>query len=180
VKQKRLFVGLDLPESVRQSLSALDPHLHGVRWMKPEQIHLTLCFLGNVETAAEEILREKLAAIRMARFFLPLQGMGSFPARGQPQVIWIGVGAGHPQLFYLHKRVQDAALAAGLEPDLRPWHPHITIARCKHVAAESVRPFLKKHADFDGGLVRVNSFALYSSEPRESGSIYTRELTVTG
>jgi len=106
--------------------------------------------------------------------------MGSFPARGQPQVIWIGVGAGHPQLFYLHKRVQDVVLATGLEPDLRPWHPHITIARCRDVSAESVRPFLKKHTDFDGGLVRVNSFALYSSEPRESGSIYTCELTITG
>ena len=57
MKRKRLFVGLDLPESVRQSISALDPHLHGVRWMKPEQIHLTLSFLGSVETAAEEILR---------------------------------------------------------------------------------------------------------------------------
>lgn len=148
--------------------------------MKPEQIHLTLSFLGSVETPSEEILREKLTAIPMTAFFLPLQGMGTFPPRSQPQVIWIGVGAGHPQLFYLYKRVQDAALAASLEPDLRPWHPHITLARCKNVAAESVRPFLKKHAGFDGGLVRVNSFALYSSEPRESGSIYVRELTFTG
>ena len=70
------------------------------------------------------------------------------------------------------------ALGAGLEPDLRAWHPHITIARCRDVSAESVRPFLKANAEFDAGLVRVERFALYSSIPGARGSAYTRELEV--
>jgi hypothetical protein len=75
-------------------------------------------------------------------------------------------------------RVQEAALGAGLEPDLRAWHPHITMARCRNVSAESVRPFLKANAEFEAGLVRVESFALYSSIPGPVGSAYTRELQI--
>ncbi|MFL6541454.1 MAG: 2'-5' RNA ligase family protein, partial [Chthoniobacterales bacterium] len=89
-----------------------------------------------------------------------------------------GVGNGHPQLFHVYKRVQEAALASGLEPDLRAWHPHITFARCRDVAPLEIRPFLKEYAEFDAGLVRVESFALYSSIPGPLGSAYTRELEV--
>lgn len=175
---KRLFVALDLPPSVTESLVRLNPPLAGARWLRPEQIHLTLSFLGNVEPRAEETLREKLSAITFKRFFLPVAGVGSFPAKGQLRVLWVGVGGGHPQLFHLHKRVQEAALAAGLEPDLRAWHPHITIARCQDISAESARSFLKAQASFDAGLVRVESFTLYSSIPGPLGSAYAKELEV--
>ena len=175
---KRLFVAIDLPEEVTQLLVSLNPHLPGVRWLKPEQIHLTLSFLGNVAPETEETLRDKLATIRFTAFFMPVLGVGVFPAKGPPRVLWAGVSKGHPQLFHVYKRVQEAALGAGLEPELRAWHPHITFARCRDVSAEMVRPFLKENADFDDGLVRVESFALYSSVPGPIGSAYTRELEV--
>lgn len=178
MRDKRLFVAIDMPEAVTDLLVGLDPHLRGVRWMRADQIHLTLSFFGNVGPISEEALREKLAAIRFTAFFMPVIGIGTFPQKGKPNVIWAGVGAGHPQLFHVYKRVQEAALAAGLEPDLRRFHPHITFARCKDVSAESVRPFLKQHAEFDAGLVRVESFTLYSSIPGPLGSTYTRELEV--
>jgi 2'-5' RNA ligase len=176
---KRLFVAIDLDEAIALALFELDPRLRGVRWLRPEQMHLTLSFLGNVSPGVEETLREKLGAIHFGPFFLPIVGIGVFPAKSRPNVIWAGVGAGHPHLFQLHKRVQEAALAAGLEPDLRSFHPHITIARCKEVSAESVRPFLKAHADLDLGLVRIERFSLYSSRPGPFGSVYTQELEVS-
>jgi 2'-5' RNA ligase len=144
--------------------------------MGAEQIHLTVSFLGNVGPIAEETLRAKLAAIRFTAFFMPVVGLGTFPQKGKPNVIWAGVGDGHPQLFHIYKRVQEAALGAGLHPDLRAFHPHITFARCKDVSAESVRPFLKANAEFDAGLIRVESFVLYSSVPGPLGSAYTRYL----
>ena len=176
---KRLFVAIDIPESVTSLLVDLNPRLPGVRWLKAEQIHLTVSFLGNVGAIAEETLRDKLAEIRFQAFFMPVAGVGAFPAKGRPNVIWAGVGNGHPQLFHVHKRVQEAALGAGLEPELRAWHPHITFARCRDVSPETIRPFLKEHADFDAGLVRVESFSLYSSVPGPIGSAYTCELEVT-
>lgn len=175
---KRLFVAIDLPESTRQFLTTLDPHLRGVRWTEPDQMHLTVSFFGNTTEDAEAALRERLLQIEWKAFFLPITGVGTFPSKGRPNVIWVGVGAGHPHLFQLHKRVQEAALAAGIEPDLRSFHPHVTIARCRDVSPESIRPFLRANAELDAGMIHVEEFHLYSSQLTPAGSIHTRELTV--
>jgi 2'-5' RNA ligase len=122
----RLFVAIDLPESIRGLLADLDPHIRGMRWTDRTQMHLTLGFFGDVPENTDLKLREKLNAIQFGAFFLPVNGIGSFSARGTPKIVWIGVGKAHPHLFQIHKRVQEAALAVGLEPELRPWHPHVT------------------------------------------------------
>jgi 2'-5' RNA ligase len=178
MRTKRLFVSIELPHSITQLLAELDPHLRGVRWLAPEQVHLTLSFLGAVSAETEKKLRENLSAISWKAFFLSLTGLGTFPGKGRPNILWLGVGRGHPHLFQLHKRVQEAALGAGLEPDLRAFHPHITLARCRDVSAESVRPFLRAHAGFDAGVVRVELFCLKSSQLTSAGSIYQRELVL--
>lgn len=175
---KRLFVSIELPHSMTQCLEGLDPHLPGVRWLAPEQMHLTLSFLGEVPADVEETLKRNLAAIAWKAFFLPIAGLGTFPGKGWPNILWIGVGTRHPHLFQLHKRVQEAAIQAGLEPDLRSFHPHITLARCRDVSAESVRPFLRTHSAFDAGMIHVESFCLNSSRLTPAGSVYTRELAV--
>ncbi len=179
VNAKRLFVSIELPESVTQTLAHLDPEIHGVRWLEPLQMHLTLAFLGNVGTETQETLSEKLRAISWKSFFLPLIGLGTFPSKGWPKIVWIGVGTGHPHLFQLHKRVQEAILAVGLEPDLRSFHPHVTLARCRDVSPQTIRPFLKSHAEFDAGLIHVESFVLNSSQLTPGGSIYTPELIIS-
>ena len=175
---KRLFVAIDLPDSTRRLLADLDPHIRGVRWTEPDQMHLTLGFFGGVPEDVELNLREKLTAIEFGAFFLPVNGVGSFSTRGAPKVIWIGVGKSHPHLFQIYKRVQEAALAVGIEPELRGWHPHITIGRCRDVSAQSLRKFLQSNTEFDAGLIRVDAFYLYSSKLTPAGPIHTRELTV--
>ena len=176
---KRLFVSIELPQSFRERLAEMDPHLRGVRWLEPPQMHLTLSFLGSVSGATQEALMEKLRAISWKSFFLPLVGLGTFPSKGWPKIVWIGVGTGHPHLFQLHKRVQEAVLAAGLEPDLRSFHPHVTLARCRDVSPQTIRPFLKTHADFDAGMIHVESFSLNSSLLTPAGSIYATELVAS-
>jgi RNA 2',3'-cyclic 3'-phosphodiesterase len=175
---KRLFVAIDLPESTRQLLAGLDPHIRGVHWTEAAQMHLTLGFFGDVPEDVDVALREKLSGIEFGAFFLPIIGVGTFPQKGPPKVIWIGVGKAHPHLFQIHKRVQEAALAVGIEPELRPWHPHITIARCRDVSAQSLRKFLQSNAELDAGMIRVEDFHLYSSKLTPGGAIHTRELTV--
>jgi RNA 2',3'-cyclic 3'-phosphodiesterase len=175
---KRLFVAIDFPDSTRQLLAALDPYIRGVRWAEPGQMHLTVGFFGEVLEDVEFKLREKLSAVEFGSFFLPVNGVGSFSSKGVPKIIWIGVGKAHPHLFQIHKRVQEAALAAGIEPDLRPWHPHITIARCRDVSAQALRKFLQTNTEFDAGMIRVDAFHLYSSKLTPAGPIHTPELTV--
>jgi len=174
----RLFVAIDLPESTRQLLAELDPRIRDVRWMDLSQMHLTLGFFGDVPKDVELKLREKLSAIQFGAFFLPVNGVGSFSLKGAPKIIWIGVSKAHPHLFQTHKRVQEAALAVGIEPELRPWHPHVTIARCRDVSAQSLRKFLQSNAEFDAGMIRVDALHLYSSKLSQAAAVHTRELTV--
>jgi 2''-5'' RNA ligase len=175
----RLFVAIDLPELTRQLLGGLDPHIRGVRWVDSAQMHLTLGFFGDVPDDIDLALRERLTAIEFGAFFLSIVGVGKFSAKGAPTILWIGVGKAHPHLFQIHKRVQEAALAAGLEPELRPWHPHITLARCRDVSAQSLRNFLKANAEFDAGMIHVRAFQLYSSKLTPAGPIHTCELSVS-
>lgn len=179
MKPKRLFVAIDFPHSVQRFLIDFDPRIRGVRWTAAEQMHLTLGFFGDVPQDIDAKFREKLSAIHFGAFFLPIAGLGTFPPKGPPKIVWIGIGRGHPHLFQLHKRVAEAALVVGLEPDLRPFHPHITLARCRDVAPQSIRKFLQTNVDLDAGMVHVESFHLYSSQLTPTGSIHTRELTVS-
>src|SRR5215469_17388945 len=106
---KRLFVAIDLPEATRQLLADLDPHIRGVRWIDPAQMHLTLAFFGEVADEIVLALRERLGAIKFGAFFLTVIGVGTFSAKGAPKIIWIGVGKAHPHLFQIHNRVHEAA-----------------------------------------------------------------------
>src|SRR6266571_8236203 len=169
---KRLFIAISLPDSTRDALVDLNPHMRGVRWSERDQIHLTLGFFGHVPEDVDPALREKLSAIQFSAFFLPITGVGTFPPKGAPKIIWIGVGKAHPHLFQIHKRVQEAALAVGIDLELRAWHPHITIARCRGVAPDSLRKFLQSNVDLDAGMIRVEAFDLYSSKLTPAGPIH--------
>lgn len=175
---KRLFVAIDMPDPVQRALVDLDPKIPGVRWTDANQMHLTLGFFGHLNEDVDLALREKLRAIEFGAFFLPIQGVGTFPPKGPPKIIWVGVGNGHPHLFQIHKRVTEAALAVGIEPELRPWHPHITLARCHNVSWQSLKNFLRENAEFDAGMIRVSEFHLFCSELTPAGAIHTCELTI--
>jgi 2'-5' RNA ligase len=172
---KRLFIGLELPESCTEALAGLNPEVKGVRWLPPEQMHLTMSFLGDVRAEEEERLRESLAGVHIGAFILPIQGVGTFGG-AYPTVVWAGVGKGHPHLFALHKRIQDAVLRAGLEPDLRAFHPHITVGRAKGVPRAAMLPFLRSHAEEEIGVWKVMGFALFSSALSQEGSLHSVEL----
>jgi len=172
---KRLFIALELPETCRRILAALDPRVNGLRWLPEEQLHATLSFLDRVGSDQEGRLREALAEVRVPAFFLPIQGIGTFGG-ARPTVVWAGLGKGHPHLFALHKRIQDAVLHAGLEPDLRPFHPHITLGRVNGVSGATLLPFLRRNADVELGLWKVTGFAMFSSVLTSEGPIHTVEM----
>ena len=173
---KRLFVGLELPASYKTVLSELDPHLVGLRWLPKEQLHLTLSFLGDVEASWEDRLHQTLGQVRVPPFFIPLHGVGFFSSRGTPSVVWVGVGKGHPHLFVLHRHIQDAVLQVGLEPDLKAFHPHVTVGRAKGISGQALQPFIRSHAQTEFGLFKVTGFELYSSALSSAGAAYRVEM----
>src|SRR2546430_13493946 len=92
---KRLFVAIDLPDSARQLLAELDPHIRGVRWVDPDQMHLTLGFFDDDPDDVDSALPEKLTAIDFDAFFLPVRGVGTFSPKAAPKIIWIAAGKAH-------------------------------------------------------------------------------------
>jgi RNA 2',3'-cyclic 3'-phosphodiesterase len=175
---QRFFIAIDLPETIARSLRALDPNYRGLTFSPPQQIHLTLAFFATVETPTADLLKEKLAAISFRAFFLPVMGLGTFSKKGVPHILWIGVGHAHPHLFQLHKRVNEAALACNLPIEERAWTPHFTIARACGISPALMKSFVKKYRDYDGGLIHVEEFRLYSSKLTGAGAIHTLELSV--
>lgn len=172
---KRLFIALELPEACREELAALDPRIKGLRWLPAAQVHLTMSFLGDVDEAHEDRLRETLATVNLPPFFLPIRGLGTFGGQ-HPTVVWAGVGKGHPHLFALHHHVQDAVLRAEIEPDLKPFHPHITLGRAKGVSRAALQPFLRQHTETEFDLWKVRGFVLSSSVLSSAGAAHSVEL----
>jgi 2'-5' RNA ligase len=170
---ERLFIAVTLPDAIRDSLAALPAPLSGVAWTRPEQLHLTLRFLGNVPGDNIDPLAVRLAAIRIEPFLLPIAGLGAFPPKSPPRVLWAGVGSGHPRLFQLRQRLDDTLLAAGLDLDVRTFHPHVTLARCEETAAGPAAQWLRAHREFAAPPFRVESFGLWSSQLLATGPVHT-------
>lgn len=174
---KRLFVAVDLPPDVRRTVAALREDIPGARWSPEEQLHLTLSFIGDADDALFGAIRERLATISCTSFRLALTGIGSFPPRRHPRVLWAGLSS-PPELTELKKAVDHALLAAGFAPEEREFSPHITLARLKAPADAAAGRFLARNAAFSAPEFAVGEFRLYSSKLTPHGAIHTPELTV--
>jgi 2'-5' RNA ligase len=170
---ERLFLALTLPAAVRDVLAGMATPLPGVTWTRPGQLHVTLRFLGDVSEEIVEPMSARLAEIRVEPFILPLEGLGTFPPNRPPRVLWIGVGAGHPRLFQLRQRIDDALLASGLQLDVRTFHPHVTLARCAETAAAAIGHWLHDHRETTAPPFRVEAFDLYASRLEPAGAVHT-------
>lgn len=122
-------------------LSALCIGIPGARRVPPEQIHLTLAFPGDVEEAVTECLCDELSRIRISRFDLRCAGVGCFPGRQRPRVLWAGVEP-EQRLLALAAAVQSALAACGIPLEERHFSPHITLARLKQPQPHGADRFL--------------------------------------
>ena len=126
----RLFVALDLPEDIKRSLEPLGMGLGDVRWLDADQQHLTLRFLGQLDNGWAREVADALALVPGIPFELRLKGIGHFPLRGEPRVLWVGVEKSL-ELQRLKRRIDRVLDEAGLAPDGRKFAPHVTIARIR-------------------------------------------------
>jgi RNA 2',3'-cyclic 3'-phosphodiesterase len=175
----RWFVAVTLPDAIRDDLAALRIEASGIRWTPRDQIHLTLRYIGGADPETVRRLDEGLGHIAVEPFLLTPSGVGRFPPRGNPRVFWAGVGSGHPRLFQLQGKVEETVIAAGLEPETRRFHPHITLARLKSTPAGSVNQFLKQNRDYTAGPFRVDAFSLWVSYLQANGPVHHRAAEYT-
>jgi 2'-5' RNA ligase len=172
----RLFVALDLPAEIKSRLAALSGGIPGLRWVPPENYHLTLRFIGEVNRPGAEEVDEALAMIRARPFDLTLGGLGIFERQGRVQSLWVGAERSSG-LAHLQAKVETALQRAGLEPERRRFAPHVTLARPDGVAPiDKLIGFVQAHNLFRTEPVRVERFILFSSHLGRARASYTPEV----
>jgi 2'-5' RNA ligase len=165
----RLFVAIRPPESIREQLLDLMEGVPDLRWQGDAQLHLTLRFVGEVERHVAEDIAAELQRIRFQQFSLWLDGVGQFE-KHRHGALWAGVQP-KDQLKSLNAKVERACQAAGLEPERRAYHPHITLARWKGRAPRIDR-FLEQHGGLTSPEWIVREFLLYESHLGHEGAHY--------
>ena len=171
----RLFVGLDLPWSLRERLALLAGGVPGARWVPAGNYHITLRFIGEVAAHQAEEIDHALAALRARQFALVLAGVGTFSRAGRETTLWVGVERS-PQLDLLQSKIETALQRAGREPERRRFVPHLTLARLDNAAPAKLAAFVQAHNLFRAGPVPVAHFTLFSSQLGKEASVYTAEV----
>ena len=169
----RLFVAIDLPEDLKQRLVSICAGVPGAKWVGIGQTHLTLRFLGDLDGARARDVAESLAGIHEPGFDLGLHGIGTFGNGARVRVLWVGVEAG-PELGLLQERVERAVRNAGVEPEGRKFHAHVTLARFSG-ASPNLAQYLSHHEPFRAGPFTAGEFVLYSSHLNSRAAIHRAE-----
>jgi RNA 2',3'-cyclic 3'-phosphodiesterase len=160
-----------LPDAVRRQLELLALELKKsdapVGWTRPEGIHLTLKFLGNISPELIEQIKPVIAEIasRTSPMHLQPVGCGAFPTIKQPRVIWVGLDGDSEPLIQLQKVVETAMIPFGFQPEDRPFRPHLTLGRVKgrqHLL--SLQQILLERREFTAEAFDVTELVLYKSE----------------
>jgi 2'-5' RNA ligase len=169
----RLFTGLEIPDDVGQTLSFLRGGLPGARWIDPENYHLTLRFIGDVDDALAHEVVSMLSRVNRKAFELRLNGLSSFGGR-KPRAV---VANTEPvqALYDLQGELERLMQRVGLEPEGRKFTPHVTLARLRDSSTRQVADYLAERASFRSAPFPVHRFALFSSRASIGGGPYVVE-----
>lgn len=179
----RLFVAFDLPEAARQQLRELIERLRklcpGARWVRPEGIHVTLKFIGQVEAAKAASIRRALAPIRSEHSAdMQFRGARFFPTERRPRVFWCGVEPS-PSVAELAAKIETAVESLGVAREPRAFVPHLTLARIdpEKIALAQLGRLVKAASELQDtafGSARETQFHLYESATKPGGAEYRR------
>jgi 2'-5' RNA ligase len=177
----RAFIAVDISAEARHLVAERIAFLRArfsdlrVGWDKPEKLHLTLKFLGDIpqEKLTQVILAVENSAKEIKPFSLILEGAGAFPPRGAARVLWLGVKDKSQNLSELQKRLETETERIGFERERRAFKPHLTIARLKEPGKSRSLTDLHLKTEFPFINFSVSEIVVYKSDLRPSGSIYT-------
>jgi 2'-5' RNA ligase len=176
----RCFVAVNLPPFIKENLGRIQEELRkaqaDVSWVKPENIHLTLKFLGGIGEKRVERVKEVLAnAVAMAGSFdIQLEGLGVFPGIKSPRVVWVGVKETPAALIELQKAVDEGLAQIGFPKEGRKFSPHFTLGRVRSPRnVEALRQALTEVKTEGLEAVKIESLELMQSQLSPKGSTYS-------
>ena len=169
----RLFTGLEIPSRVAQSLAIMRGGLPGARWIDPENYHLTLRFIGDIDDALARDIAGLLARVQRAPFELRLDGLSSFGGR-KPRAL-VAAATQVSALMELQAEHERLLQRLGLEPEGRKFTPHVTLARLRDSSSRQVADYLTARAHYRSSSFEVSRFVLFSSRSSVGGGPYVVE-----
>ncbi len=177
----RTFIAVELSDEVRKRAGHLVERLSQtsvkVKWVAPENMHLTLKFLGDVpEGKSAAVCEATTEAVReIPAFDATCVGAGAFPTTKRPRTIWLGMGRGAEELGKLQMAIEKALKRIGFPPEGRRYTPHLTVGRVRGGGKElsALGDLLCQHGDFLGGDSRIDQATIFASELTPTGPVYT-------
>lgn len=182
----RAFIALDIDDKIRDQLARVRKHLErevperALRWVRPESVHLTLKFLGDVEQQLLVKIEDTLEVCAgvVQPFSFEVRGLGSFPNQRRPRVLWVGVQEKSGELEKLQKKIEANMSDAGFERERRRFYPHLTLGRVHRRASrsdvEQIAEALNATSIEVLGSIQCSQVHLYRSDLRPTGAVYTR------
>lgn len=174
----RLFVALQIPPAVRKNLAEFLEELRALssqpRWVRAENLHVTLKFIGELQPEKLDAIRAALSAVHSDRLVtLDFRGLGFFPNEKRPRVFWAGIEVS-ANLAQLASDIDRATEELGIPREQRPFSPHLTLARFEPLGLpEALRSAIQKNAKREFGSVAAKEFHLIESKLKPSGAEYT-------
>jgi 2'-5' RNA ligase len=179
----RLFVAVTLDDAVRRAVAAVIEECRAranrlaprarITWVAPERLHVTVRFIGAVSEELAAAIREALQPpVPIPPFDGVLAGIGSFPGRGKPQVVWAGIGDGSARLVALEREVSRRLSGVGVIPEPRPYQPHVTIGRVREAAGLRADRWLEGLASMPLAPLAVRAITLFESRLSPRGPAY--------
>ncbi len=176
----RTFLALDLDERIREDIADARSHIgdHGakIKWVAPENQHVTLKFLGDVADDMIDQVRDLTSSIAadVNPFDFEVRGVISVPPKGRLRMLWIGIEDGTGKMAELHIKLDSALAGMGFPRENRAFKPHATLARVRFAPnPDALRQAADKFADQDFGTQQTDHVTIYSSQLTPQGPIYT-------
>ena len=179
----RLFVGIEISPAVVIATTELIAELRAagatlaprsrITWVTAERLHITVRFIGHVDdTRAAEIRAVLAPPLTLNPFALTIAGVGTFPPKGPPRVVWAGLTGGRDQLKVIEATVSERLERAGVPREERPYHPHLTLARVGDAAGLRPAPFVGSFGEIGLGTTWVDAITLFESRLSPKGPAY--------
>jgi 2'-5' RNA ligase len=175
----RTFIAVEMSSEVRTRARQLVDKLQEtgakVTWVKPEAMHLTLKFLGDVDLLEIPAVCEAVSGVvaELPPFEIEIRGAGAFPSASRPRTIWLGVGHGNEELVEVHDAIERALSRLGFRQENRRFRPHLTLGRVRGDGGLSeLGRLVTQHAEYVGGVASVDDVIVFSSELDAEGPIH--------
>ena len=177
----RTFIAIELPEKIIYTIRKVQEEIKSyglkIRWVRPENIHLTLKFLGDIQAADTENVARAVSetATGYPPISLAVKGIGVFPGIKKPRVLWLGISKQLDLLTALQKTLDEKLEAMGFPKEKRPFRGHLTLGRIKSkIDPKTLHDVLKEFTQFESERFFADRIILYKSDLKPKGAVYTK------